>query len=279
VESLNFPYGQAADPVKVRERLAADTGKAIRAVLVTHNETSTGVTNDLAAIAPIVREHGALLLVDGISSLLATDCQMDGWGLDVLVAGSQKAFMIPPGLSFACLSERAWEAAQQAKTPRFYWDFRKAKQYLDQGQTPWTPPVPLVWQLAEAVKIIAREGLPQSFARHARLAAMARAGAKGLGLKLFADPAHASNSVTSICKPEGVSAAELRKRLRERYGVVLSGGQGKIKDDIFRIGHLGYVGETEIIAALGALGLVLADLGLKVDPAAGVAAAMKTLQK
>lgn len=278
VESLNFPYGTAADPQQIKERLAADSGKELKAVLITQNETSTGVCNDLATIGPIVREHGALLIVDAISSLLAMDSQMDNWGMDVVVAGSQKAFMIPPGLCFIAVSDRALEAMERCATPRFYLDLKKAKQYLKDGQTPWTPAVQLIFQLGDALKMIEAEGLQNSFARHARLAAMTRAGAKALGLTLFAaDESRASNAVTSIRRPEGIATADLRKVMRDRYGVVISGGQGKIKDEIFRIGHLGFVGEKEVLATLACLGLTLKEMGQAVDPAAGVAAAMAVL--
>jgi len=225
-----------------------------------------------------VREHGALLIVDAISSLLAMDSQMDNWGLDVVVAGSQKAFMIPPGLCFVAVSDRAMAAVEASTTPRFYLDLKRARQYLEQGQTPWTPAVPLIWQLGDALKMIEAEGLQTSFARHARLARMTRAGVKALGLTLFAaEESRASNAVTSIRRPEGIATADLRKLMRDKYSIVISGGQGKIKDDIFRIGHLGLVGEKEIIATLGCLGLALRELGRPVDPAAGVAAAMDAM--
>jgi aspartate aminotransferase-like enzyme len=277
VESLNFEWGQAVDPEKLRARLAADKKKDIKAVLVTHNETSTGVANDLSTIGPVVREHGALLLVDGISSLLAMDCQTDAWSLDVVVAGSQKAFMIPPGLAFIAISDRAWAAMAGAKMPRFYWDLKKAKDYLERGQTPWTPAVPQFFQLREALKILEAEGLQACFVRHARLAAAVRAGVGALGLKLFADPAHASNAVTSVKKPDGIEVSALRKLMLQKYGVVLAGGQQQLQNEIFRIGHLGYVSEPEIIATLGALGLALRELGSKVDSWAGVAAAVGSL--
>ena len=278
VDSLSFAYGAAADPQQIKPRLAADTGKEIKAVLITQNETSTGVCNDLATIGPMVREHGALLIVDAISSLLAMDSQMDNWGLDVVVAGSQKAFMIPPGLCFVAVSDRAMAAVEASTTPRFYLDLKRARQYLEQGQTPWTPAVPLIWQLGDALKMIEAEGLQTSFARHARLARMTRAGVKALGLTLFAaEESRASNAVTSIRRPEGIATADLRKLMRDKYSIVISGGQGKIKDDIFRIGHLGLVGEKEIIATLGCLGLALRELGRPVDPAAGVAAAMDAM--
>jgi aspartate aminotransferase-like enzyme len=277
VESLDFEWGTAADPAKIRERLAADRKKEIKAVLVTQNETSTGVANDLSQIGPIVREHGALLLVDGISSLVAMDSQMDAWCLDLVVAGSQKAFMIPPGLVFIAIGDRAWSAMKKATIPRFYWDLGKAKDYLARGQTPWTPAVPQVFQLQKALQILEEEGLHACLARHARLAGAARAGVQALGLKLFAEPSHASNAVTSVCKPDGIEIAALRKLLLEKYGVVLAGGQQTLSDKIFRIGHLGYVGEAEIVATLAALGMALKELGLSVDPAAGVAAAVEHL--
>jgi aspartate aminotransferase-like enzyme len=277
VESLDFEWGSAADPERIRARLAADEKRQIRAVLVTHNETSTGVTNDLAAIGAVVREHGALLLVDGISSLVAMNCEADSWGLDVVVAGSQKAFMMPPGLTFVSANERGWEATEQAKLPRFYWDLRQAKQYLARGQTPWTPAVPQFFQLRDALRLLEKEGLQNCFARHARLAGAVRAGVQALGLKLFADPAHVSNSVTAVRKPDGIEIGALRKLLREKYSVELAGGQQRLQDEIFRIGHLGYVGESDIVATLGALGVALKELGLKIDAAAGTAAAVEAL--
>lgn len=277
VEKLNFEMGTAADPEKIKQRLAQDKAKEIKAVFVTHNETSTGVTNDMAAIGPIVREHGALCLVDCISSLVAMDCQMDTWKYDVAVAGSQKAFMIPPGLSFVAMNDRAAAAMKQAKIPRFYFDLERAQKYLEQGQTPWTPAVSLVFQLQAGLTMIEQEGLQNCFARHARLAKATREGAKALGLKLLADERVASNAVTSIRKPEGIDVAALRKLMRDQYGVVLAGGQGSLKNDIFRIGHLGYVGDADIVATISLLGLALNELGVKVDATAGVRAAVSSL--
>ncbi len=278
VEKLDFEMGQAADPAKIKARLDADTGKEIKAVLVTHNETSTGVTNDLAAIGKVVREHGALLLVDGISSLVAIDFRMDEWGVDVMVAGSQKAFMVPPGLVFVAVSKRAAEAMKTAEMPRFYFDLQRARQYLEQGQTPWTPAVPQVLQLQAALQILEREGLDNCHARHARLAGAVRAGVKALGLKLLADESVASNAVTAVRVPEGVKVADLRGLMLDKYDVVLAGGQQSLKEKIFRIGHLGLVYETDIIACLGCLGLALKELGWDCDPGAGAAAAVQALR-
>jgi len=277
VEKLAFDMGTAADPKKIEERLKADAGKEIKAVFVTHNETSTGVTNDLKAISAIVREHGALLLVDAVSSMLAMECDMDGWRLDVVVAGSQKAFMIPPGLSFVAINDRAAEAMKTAKIPRFYFDLGKARDYLATGETPWTPAVPLVLQLREALRLLEKEGLDNCLKRHARLARATRAGVKALGMKLLADEKVASNAVTAVRKPDGIDVSALRKLMREKYGVVLAGGQGSLKNEIFRIGHLGLVNEGDIVAALGLLGLGLKGLGMKVDPGAGASAALQVL--
>ena len=278
VEPLNFEWGTAADPERIRQRLAADTEKKIDAVLITHNETSTGVTNDLAAIGPIVRDHGALLLVDGISSLVAIDCRTDAWCLDFVVAGSQKAFMIPPGLTFIAMNDRAWAAMEKATIPRFYWDLGKAKDYLERGQTPWTPAVPQVFQLQKALDLLLAEGMQASFARHARQATALRAGVQALGLELFAEPNRASNAVTSVRTPDGVDVSALRKLMHEKYGVVLAGGQQRLKNDIFRIGHLGYVAASDIVATLSALGLALKELGVKADPCAGVSAFVAALE-
>ncbi len=277
VEKLDFPMGSAADPEKIRKRLAEDTKKEIKAVLVTQNETSTGVMNDMSKIGPIVREHGALLLVDGISSLVAMDCQMDKWHLDVVVAGSQKAFMIPPGLCFVAVSERGAAAMTKAKMPRFYFDLGKAKNYLEQGQTPWTPAVPQVLQLRQGLRLLEKEGLKNCFARHAKFAKATREGVRALGLTPLAEESCASTAVTSVRNPEGIDGAAFRKQMREKYGVVLAGGQGVLKDSIFRIGHLGYVAEADIIATLSLIGICLKDMGMKVDPGAGASAAIRVL--
>jgi len=231
--------------------------------------------NDLKAIGKIVHDHGALLLVDGISSLVAMDCEMDAWHLDLVVAGSQKAFMIPPGLCFVAINDRAAAAMKNAKMPRFYFDLARARDYLARGETPWTPAVPQVLQLREALKMLEAEGLDNCVKRHARLAKATREGVKALGLKLLADEKVASNAVTSVRKPDGVDVGALRQLMLQKYRVVLAGGQGSLRNDIFRIGHLGLVSETDIIAVLGTLGLALNELGVKADPGAGAAAAVK----
>jgi aspartate aminotransferase-like enzyme len=259
VAKLDFEWGRAADPDAVRRALAADP--AIKAVLVTHNETSTGVTNDLEAISAVVREADKLLLVDAVSSLTSIDLPVDAWGCDVVVSGSQKGWMVPPGLTFVSMSPRAWAANATARMPRAYLDLGAAREYLAKGQTPYTPVVSLFFALDVALDLMAAEGLPNIIARHARLAERTRRGVEELGLELFADRAHASNTVTAARVPTGVAAKQIAAALREE-GVEIAAGQERLANEIIRIGHLGYVSDADISGALGALERVLTRLGV-----------------
>jgi len=262
VTRLSFEWGQAVDPDAAKRALEADP--RIKAVLVTHNETSTGATNDLAAIGSVVREYDKLLLVDAISSLGCIDLQTDAWGCDVVVTGSQKGWMVPPGLAFVSVSERAWKAHAEAKMPRFYWDFTKAKDFLEKDQTPFTPAVSLFYALDAALKMLADEGLSNIFARHARLGQKAREGVKSLGLSLFANESCASNTITAILSPDGVDSKKLVQTVREEHGIVLAGGQGSLAGKIFRIGHLGFVNDADIDDVIAQLRLALPKVGYKV---------------
>ncbi|UCH36691.1 MAG: alanine--glyoxylate aminotransferase family protein [Armatimonadota bacterium] len=277
VERMPSEWGAAVDADLVAARLKKDSARGIKAVLVTHNETSTGVTNDVAAVAAVVRDHGALLLVDAVSSLVAIDLRTDEWGIDVVAAASQKAFMVPPGLAFVSMNDRAWAANAQAKMHRYYLDLKKAKEFMDKGQTPWTPALPQMYGLDEGLRMIEQEGLENCFARHRRLGAAVRAACDVMGLKLLADRRYASNAVTAIVAPDGIGPAKVRSLLLDKYGVVLAGGQGKLKETVFRIGHLGYVNETDIMTTLAALGAGLHELGVKVDIGAALDAAHKEL--
>lgn len=274
VDKLDFEWGTAADPAKVAEKLASNPYKA---VLVTHNETSTGVTNDMVALAKVFKQFDVLVLVDAISGLIALPLATDELGLDVVIAGSQKAFMIPPGLTFLSVSKKAWEAHASAKMPRFYWDFTSMAKSMQKDQTPYTPALPQLFGLRESLKMIQEEGLENLWARHRKLAAAVRASATALGLELFADPKHASNAVTSIRVPAGVDVKDLRKLLRDKYGVVSAGGQQKLEPEIFRIGHLGYFAESDIIACMSAVERALKDLGREVSSGAAVRAAQEAL--
>ncbi len=264
VVRLAYEWGQAADPTDVRRALAKDA--AIKAVLVTHNETSAGVTNPLEAIASVVREADRLILVDGVSSLGAIPLDTDGWGLDVVVTGSQKGWMLPPGLAFVSMSERAWKANESAKMPRFYFDLARHREMIPNGQTPWTPTVSIFFGLDVALERMAAEGQERIFARHARLGQLVRDGVKALGLELLADERFASNTVTAIKCPEGIEVATLRSLLEKEYEVILAGGQAKLSGKIFRIGHLGLVDEDDIRHALEALEAALTKLGYTVTP-------------
>jgi aspartate aminotransferase-like enzyme len=259
VVKLDFEWGTAADPGAIEAKLSDDP--SIKAVLVTHNETSTGVTNDLEAIAAVVRPYPALLIVDAISSICAIDLQVDNWGCDVVVTCSQKSLMIPPGLSFISISEAAWEANARAKMPRFYWDLASARKYMKNGQNPYTPAVSLYYALDEALRLIAEEGLENVIARHVRLGAHFRNGARELGLQILPAESCASNIVTAIVPPDGILSKDIRKILREECDIVVAGGQGKLSDKIFRVGHVGYVSQAELDEVLSALKVVMARLG------------------
>ncbi len=259
-QELAFEFGTAADANRVDEALAADRG--IRAVLLTHNETSTGVTNvELAEIAHATRDRDRLLIVDAISSLSSLPCPVDEWGLDVVISGSQKGWMVAPGLAFVSVSERAWEAQQRCTTPRFYFDLKRAKDSLESGQTPWTPALSVLFQLDRALDLMLAEGLDNIHERHRRLARMVRDGVRGLGLELFAAEGVESDTVTAIRVPEGIDAAKLLATARTEFDTIFAGGQRSLNGKIIRFGHLGYVTEEHVQAGLGALESTLARLG------------------
>lgn len=279
VEKLEVPWGQAADAAQLKERLQADTMHEIKAVLITHNETSTGVTNDIKALAAARGAHPALIVIDAVSSLGALELRMDEWGLDVVLTGSQKALMIPPGLAFLAMNERAWDAYAGSRMPKYYWDAKEAKKSLAKGQNPYTPPVSLLFGLEEALALIAEEGADNIIARHKLLAAALRAGLKALGLKLLAEDAVASAGVTAVHSPAGMEAKDIQKVMREKYGITLAGGQKQLEGKIFRVGHLGYVAVTDILVVLAALEMTLAELGMKISLGEGVKAAQQVLIK
>ena len=263
VEVVKAPLGRAVDPEDVRKVLKANP--AIKTVIITHNETATGVTNDLASVANVVKgEFDKLLLVDAISSIGSIPCPVDDWNLDVVASGSQKGWMTPPGVAMVSVSPRAWEAAAEAKMPRFYFDFAAAKRYLERGQTPWTPAVSVYYAMDVALNLLVKEGMESVFERHARIAQMCRDGVKELGLQLFADEAVASNTVTAVHMPDGVEATKLLGLLRTEYHVVLAGGQASLEGKIFRIGHLGYCSEEDVQGVLDALEAALPRVGFQV---------------
>ena len=261
VQRLTFEWGEAVDPEAIRQGLQADP--EIKAVMITHNETSTGVTHDLQSIAGVVKgEFGKLLLVDAVSSLGCLPLPVDGWDCDVVSTGSQKGFMIPPGLAFISFGGDAWAAQQSATMPKFYFDLAEAKKYLDRGQTPWTPNLSAMYGLRAALNNILDEGLEGVFDRHVSIGQFTRDGVRRLGLELLcADEARASNTVTAVKMPAHIDGEALMELMRAEENVVLAGGQGKLTGHIFRIGHLGYVTEADIQEVLDALGRVLPRVG------------------
>jgi aspartate aminotransferase-like enzyme len=261
VTPLKFEWGKAADADAVRQALKDDP--QIKAVLVTHNETSTGVTNDLAAVSAAVKEFDKLLLVDAISSLGSINLPVDEWQVDIAVTGSQKGWMVPPGMAMVSVSERGWKAYADARTPRFYWDLGKAKKSLEKKQTPWTPVLPIIFGLSVSLDMMLKEGLPNIVARHARIAKVARDGVKSLGLSLFADERYASNTVTAIAASGGLDVKKLRQVLKEEHEITVAGGQQTLDGKIFRIGHLGWVNERDIEAVISALRVALPQAGFR----------------
>jgi len=262
VVKLDFEMGTAADPQKVREALAANPD--VKAVLITHNETSTGITNDMASLSKVVKEFDKLLIVDCVSSLGSINCPVDEWGIDIAVSGSQKGWMAPPGLAFVSVSPRAWEANAKAKMPRFYWDIAKAKKYLEKEETPWTPGITTIYALNAGLDILIKEGLQNIFDRHARVAKLTRDGIRAMGLKQVADDRFASNTVTAIWLPTGIEYKTLSKLMRDEKQVTITGGQDTLEGKIFRIGHLGWVNEADIQECLDALRYVLPKMGYKI---------------
>jgi aspartate aminotransferase-like enzyme len=270
VERLVVDPGKSISIAAVKEKLSS--GK-FKAVTITHNETSTGVLNDLPKIVSLVREHGALSIVDAVTSFGAMDIPIDDWNIDILCTGSQKALMLPPGLGIIFVGKKAWEASTACKTPRFYFDLAKCKKSLDADTTPFTPNVSLVIGLQASIKLMRDEGQEAIFARHLRLKSALRAGLKSLGLELFVAEDCASPTITSILPPSGLTVDAIRKGLKERFSIVVADGQDALKGKIFRIGHMGYVFDRDILMTLSALEVVLSDLGHKCKTGAAASAA------
>jgi len=272
VTKVDVEWGQAADPAAVRDALAANPG--YRAVLLTHNETSTGVMNPIAELAAAIRETSpdTLILVDSVSGLGAVPFEMDAWGVDVVVTGSQKAWMAAPGLAMIAASDRGWEATETARMPRFYLDIRTHRQSAAAGETPFTPAIAVVYQVDEGIRLMQAEGKDGIFARHEACAAASRAGLEALGFELFADPPHASKTVTAAKLPDGHEWKPFNTAIKS-HGVVLAGGQGKLAGKIFRLGHLGSVTVDEILGVIAVLERVAVEQGRRVEPGRAVAAA------
>ncbi len=275
VRDLTFAWGDTPQPEEI-ERAAAESGASV--VFLVHSETSTGVVLDLEACAAAARSAGALVVVDAISSLGAVPLETDAWGLDVVVTGSQKALMSPPGLSFVSVGERAWASAEESTLPRFYWDWGRSRVAQATDTTAFTPAVSTVVALDVALGLLLDEGLEQAFARHVALGRATRAGVKALGLELYSPDDDVAAVLTAVLTTEEVDAVELRLALRDRFGITIAGGHGDLVDRLFRIGHIGYVDVFDVLRALGAIEILLAESGAEIVPGAGVAAALQAYE-
>lgn len=273
---LRCEWGEAIDSKSVAREL--DRNRDIKAVFATLVETSTGVVNDIGSLGKICREHKTLLVVDAVSGSGVEELKADDWGVDVVISASQKGLMTPPGLSFISISQRAWEASETSRIYRFYWDFKTYREFFEKGQPPYTPPVSLVFGLDEALKMIREEGMEKVWERQKRLAKATREGVKGLDLELLAKESF-SNGVTAIKVPENIDGVEILKRLREKYGVILAGGQERLKGKILRIGHMGYIQLKDILVALGALEKVLLSLDHRLRKGEAIRRAKETYQR
>jgi aspartate aminotransferase-like enzyme len=269
---LTAPYGETVPAERVAETLRAHPG--LRAVLAQHSESSTGVLHDVRGYAAVTRATDALLIVDAVSSLGIADLQMDAWGIDVVVAGSQKGLMLPPGLGFCALSERAWARAAVATLPRYYFNLLEERKTVVKNEAHFTPAVSIVVGLRTVLRMLEAEGLVGAFRRHDRLARATRAGVEALGLGLFCK-ATPSPALTAVTAPAGVDSERIVAAYSKDHNITIAGGQGEMKGKIFRLGHMGYAAEFDVIVALAALEQVLADLGQPVDFGAGVRGAQK----
>ncbi|MCC6347866.1 MAG: alanine--glyoxylate aminotransferase family protein [Nitrospirales bacterium] len=277
VEEITVDWGYAIKPGMVEAALKKDP--SIKAVFVQATETSTGVYHDIEGIGKVVRNFdNTLFIVDAISALVAQDLKTDEWGIDIMIGGSQKGLMLPPGLAFVSVSEKAWKRNGTSKMPRFYFNFKKERENLEKNQTNFTSAVTLIIGLNEAIKILQKEGLENVFARHAKLAHATREAVKALGLGLYSKESP-SNSVTAIEAPEGIDGQLIYKKLREKYGITGAGGQDRAKGKIFRLAHLGYADTFDVITGIAALEMVLKELGHAVALGRGVAAAQEVLMQ
>lgn len=279
VQTIEKAYGETVSLEELKAVLEADTNKEIKIVTMTHSETSTGAKNDIQALCKLVQEHGALSVVDGVTSVSAMDVKMDEWGIDVLVSGSQKGFMIPPGLSFLAASDKAYAVYEQCKHPSFYFDWAAHRKAVRGNTTPYTAAVNLIFAFKAAIEMIKEEGIQNIFARHKKHALALRSAIRAIGLKLFVeDDNKVSYSITSILPPEGVSVPDIRSGLKNDYDIVVANGQNDLKDKIFRMGTLGFVSDRDVLTAIASLEAVLYKLGYKFELGSGVKAAIESMK-
>ncbi|HEY9760883.1 MAG TPA: alanine--glyoxylate aminotransferase family protein, partial [Trichocoleus sp.] len=279
VQEITAEWGKPLNPDDFKAALEADTDKQIKAVVITHSETSTGVINDLETINRHVKAHGeALIIVDAVTSLGACNVPVDEWSLDVVGSGSQKGYMIPPGLAFVSVSPKAWAAYETATLPKFYLDLKPYKKNADKNSNPFTPPVNLFYALQASLRMMRKEGLESIFARHDRQKRATRAAMRALNLPLYTADECGSPAITAVM-PQQVDAEQIRSVMKKQFDVILAGGQDDLKGKIFRIGHLGFVSDRDVLTAIGALEATLVELGYdQFSSGAGIAAASQVFK-
>ena len=281
VVKLAVEWGKSVNVADIKDILSEDMNNDIKGVLITHNETSTGVTNDIKAVAELTKNTGRLLVVDAISSLGGLELKMDEWGFDCVVTGSQKALMAPPGLSFIALSQKAWQACEKSTLPKFYWDLKKYKKGLDKlsENPPYTPAIVTVMAQAAALRLMKADGKEKIYDRHQRAAKAVQKGVTALGLSLLADESDSSYIITAVRAPEGIDIGKVIKTLNNKFDIMITGGQKHLKGKIFRIGHCGYFDEFDIIKTFAALEEALFQEGYIFEKGASVNAVQKELFK
>ena len=276
VVRLEFEWGQPVDPDDLA--ILLERHPKAKVVLLTHNETSTGLTNPLRELARVARSAQRVVVVDGVSSISSIDIETDAWGIDVAVSGSQKGWMSPPGLALVSVSDRAWAQQATARSPRFYFDWKEAKTWAEKGMTPFTPAISVAFAMQEGIHMLEEEGLADVYERHARLARATQAGLQALGFHLFALDGYRSNTVTSALPPPDLDVSALRKLLDTKYGVVIAGGQGKMTGKMVRVGHLGAVAEGDVVQVIWAIEQALEELDIASADGRGVAAVTASMQ-
>ena len=274
VVKIEVENGKAVNPDVLKETIQKETDA--KAVFATLSETSTGVVHDIESIAKVVKGNNLLLVVDGISGIGVQPFKMDDWGVDIAVTGSQKGFMLPPGLAFVCVAKGAWESIEKSDLPKYYWSFKKMQKALNNKTTAYTPAISLIMAAAKSIEMIKNEGIENVWSRHSRLANATREGAKALGLDLFAGD-DSGNVLTSIKIPEGVTFDAGIKKLRDETGVTIAGGQDELKGKIFRIGHMGYVNDFDIVLAMSAVEKILNENGYNVELGKGISKVQEIL--
>ncbi len=271
VTRLEAEWGEPVEPADLAEALAAHP--QARVVLLTHNETSTGVTNRLGELVRVAHDAGRIVAVDGVSSVSSIAVEVDALGIDVAVSASQKGWMSPPGIAFVTVNEPAWELAERARSPRFYFDWRQSRKHAANGSTPWTPAISVLYAVQEGIRMLEEEGLDHVYARHRRLADATESGLAALGFTLFAAEGHRSATVTSALPMPGLEVSAYRRLLRTRYGLVVGGGQGKMTGKMIRVGHLGAIAKGDVIQILWAMERALEDLDIAPSDGRSIAAA------